>query len=123
MKKLIIFLFIILIISCGKNKSSDALTNPENLTGLWVEKTLRLDTMEFNSFLASSTQSIYFRSQQNFKGYHYQIKADSILLLSFGSSTGFVPYYFNFNNPKQFIISNFFQRPGLPATIQFQKIN
>ena len=119
MKKLAIFLFAALIIYCKKDKLKDI---PTALTGLWVEKTLRLDTMEFNSFLASSTQSIYFRSQQSFKGYHYQIKTDSILLLSFGSSSGFNSYYFNFNNSNNFTVSNFFQRSALPATVQFEKI-
>ena len=123
MKKLIISLFIILIISCEKNNSPDAFTVATSLTGVWVEKTLRLDTMEFNSLLASSHQSVYYKSQQNFKGYTYRLNTDSILLQSFDFSSGSVSCYFNFNNLKQFVISKFFQRSSLPATVQFQKIN
>jgi len=116
MRKMVVFLFAVLVISCKKESTEGS------FQGIWVEKTLRLDTLEFNPLVSSSFQSIYLRSQQSYIGYTYQVKTDSILLKSFGSSGGFNPYYFNFNNSKNFTISNFFQRPALPATIQFEKI-
>ena len=116
MRKMVIFLFAVLIISCRKENAEGS------FQGIWVEKTLRLDTLEFNPLISSSHQSVYLRSQQSYIGYSYQIKTDSILLKSFGSSGGFNSYYFNFNNSKIFTISNFFQSPALSAMIQFEKI-
>ena len=116
MRKMVFFLFAVLIISCRKENAEGS------FQGIWVEKTLRLDTLEFNPLISSSHQSVYLRSQQSHIGYHYQVKTDSILLKSFGSSGGFNPYYFNFNNSKKFTINNFFQRPALPVMIQFEKI-
>ena len=116
MRKLVFFLFAALIISCRKENTEGS------FEGIWVEKTLRLDTLEFNPLISSSHQSVYLRSQQSRIGYNYQVKTDSILLKSFVSSGGFNSYYFNFNSSKKFTINNFFQRPALPATIQFEKI-
>ena len=117
MGKLIVFLSLVLIISCGKDESYDP------IRGVWVEKTLRLDTILFNSVLSSSHQSVYVTSGQTFTGYNYQIKTDTILLKSFGGSSGFSAYYFRFSSVRQFAISNFFQNPSLPATIQFIRID
>ncbi len=116
MSKMVIFLFAVLIISCRKENAESS------FQGIWVEKTLRLDTLEFNPLISSSFQSIYLRSQQSHIGYNYQIKSDSIFLKTFGSSGGFNSYYFNIDNSKKITISNFYQRPALPATIQFEKI-
>ncbi|MBC7875492.1 MAG: hypothetical protein H7Y01_15935 [Ferruginibacter sp.] len=118
MRKLAIFLLTVLLISCKKDESEDF-----SHGDVWVEKTLRLDTIEFNSLLASSFNSMYFRSLQYMNGYNYQVKTDSILLRSFASSSlVFNPYYFNHNSSNQFTISNFFQRASLPAIVQFEKI-
>jgi hypothetical protein len=116
MRKIVVFLFAVLIISCRKESGEGS------FRGIWVEKTLRLDTLEFNPAVSSSLQSVYLSSPQTHIGYSYQIKTDSILLKSFASPGGFNSYYFNFNNSKKFTINNFFQRPALPATIQFEKI-
>jgi len=116
MQKLFILILIVLIVSCRKNASEFL------FKGIWVEKTLQLDTIEFNPSYSSSTQSIYLSSQQTHLGYNYQVKTDSILLKSFGSAGGFSPYYFFVNSSHQFTISNFYQRSSLPPTIQFEKI-
>ena len=116
MKKLLPFLLAALVIACKK----DAAVDPFH--GVWVEKTMRQDTVEFNPIYASSHQTLYFRAQSNPTAYFYQVKTDSILLKGFGSSGSFNPYYFNFNGTKEFTIGNFFMRPGLPAIVRFEKI-
>ncbi len=116
MKKLAIILITALIISCKKEQAEPS------LRGVWVEKTLRQDTLDIGNPLASDPQSIYLKSQQSFTGYFYRTKPDSILIQRFGSFGAFSAYHFNFDNSKQFTISNFFQRPALPAIIQFEKL-
>jgi hypothetical protein len=118
MRKLAILWLTILTISCKKDKSEDVLQGD-----VWVEKTLRLDTIEFNNPLSSSFNSMYFASAQYRNAYTYQVKTDSILLKSFTSSSMlFNAYYFSQNSSTQFTISNFFQRTSLPAIVQFEKI-
>ena len=117
MKKLAIFLFAVLLISCSKDESGIP------FKGIWVEKTQRLDTMEFGSLYMSCLECFYLRSQQLNTGYNFKIKTDTILLERFGSSGGLSAYYFKENNTNQFTISNFFQRPTLPAMVQFEKIH
>lgn len=116
MIKLVIFLSAVLAISCKKEKSEPS------LRGVWIEKTLRLDTLDIGNPLASDPQSIYLRSQQSFTCYFYRTKPDSILIQQFGSFGAFSSYYFNFDNSNQFTISNFFQRPALPAILQFERL-
>lgn len=116
MKILAVFLLGLLFFTCKKDAAENS------FSGIWVEKSMRQDTVEFNPIYASSTQSVYYRAQSSPTGYFYQVKTDSILLKGFGSSGPFNPYYFNFNGTKEFTISNFFMRPGLPAIVRFEKI-
>ena len=118
MKQLVVSILLSLVISCKKDADEDS------FKGVWVEKTMRLDTVEFNSILSSTHQSLYLRSQSPVisMGYNYQVKTDSLLLKSFPSPGPFVSYYFNFNSSKEFTISNFFMRPGLSSVVRFEKM-
>ena len=116
MRKLAIFLSAALVIACNKDKSESS------LHGAWVEKTMRLDTMDFsNSFLFSDYKTFYL---SYWGPYRYTLDGDTIRLNNMNSSySGLFPYSFKINSTVNFTIGKFYNRPGLPATLEFVKIN
>jgi len=120
MRKLTIFLSAVLVIACNKDKSASS------LHGTWVEKTMRLDTLDFgdNAFLFSDHKIFYLRSNPYWDMYRYNIDGDTIRLNSMNSSYGgLFPYSFKINSTVSFTIGKFYNRAGLPATLEFVKIN
>lgn len=135
MKLLWFLLVAILITACKKNK-----TNLSPLQGLWAEKSLRLDSIEFNnefSTPADNKFSLYLKSKpyidtsqnRNFPITHsgiysYYLEGEYIFLYSFySSSTLYNKYDFKLSDDKQrFIIKRFYSRNSLPAFIEFETI-
>jgi len=120
MRKFLLFIFPLFVITaCKKETTSD------NLQGLWIETTLRLDTIDFENlaFSTSDPPTFDFRSQPYRSLYNYSLRTDSILLRSFFSSySGFYSYYFRREDARRFMIANFYNRPGLPARIRFERL-
>jgi len=119
MRKLLLFLIPLFAISACKKETAS-----ENLVGLWIETTMRLDTIDFdNGRLYSSTPSFDFRSQPYRSLYNYSLQTDSIRLRSiFSSYSGFYSYFYRREESRRFTIDNFYNRPGLPARIRFERI-
>lgn len=137
--RLLYYLLIILLISaCSKSAGPRTI-----LEGVWVEKTYRLDTLDFdkgNAFGNASEQNhtVYFGSRSfvdttlnpiypvvNTSFYAYRLGSDSIYLRNFlSSSTGFQPRFFKMNSGEQsFQVSKFYIRTGLFSYIlEFQRI-
>ena len=131
MKLFTTILFIGLIASCSKD------TNPPSpVQGVWIEKTLRLDTLDFDK-LSSSTDyfTTYFGSKSfidtslnpiiNTTFFYYYLKTDSIYLRNFfSSSLSFQPYKFQISSDqKSLLITKFYTRTGLTLSIlEFDRI-
>jgi hypothetical protein len=128
MRKLLIFLFPVLIASCKKDSSAGT------LEGVWIEKNFRLDTLDFDNPITKSSFKLrsasYWDLAQNPTHpinhsaiYRYEIETDTIKLNSFYSSySGLFAYKFKFNSPTDFIIGKFYNRTSLPAIPEFEKI-
>ena len=127
-----------MIIICSCSKNSDSVSPYQ---GLWVEKTNRLDTFDFekgNSFGSiSSYPTVFFRSKpftdlslnpnfpiNNSAIYSYYVKSDSIFLRNFlSSSMNFPSFRFQFNNDQRsFQIGKFYTRTGLASVLEFERI-
>jgi len=123
MRRSLLCLSLILFFAACKKSG----TSPNALQGIWIEKTQRMDTINFDNLVFSTSTPPVFdlRSQPNGYNslYSYSFKTDSILLRSFNSSySGFYAYYFKQNNSAMFSISNFYHKPSLPALLQFERI-
>lgn len=122
-KLLVFFLFPILVASCKKEAES-------SLRGVWIEKSLRLDTLEFDNANFKLRSSAYWDLSQNPNFpinhsaiYRYQLDNDSIRLNSFYSSySGLFAYKFKLNSSTDLIIGKFYSRTSLPAILEFEKI-
>jgi hypothetical protein len=119
MRSLLVFIFSLIIISaCTKSHIGD------ELRGVWVESSQRLDTIYFERPLLPGDLTFDLRCQvQTYNSlYDYRLKPDSMLLRSFFSSyDGFYSYYFRRDNPTSFTIRNFYN-PSLSSMIRFERI-
>ncbi len=125
MKYLILILLFIFLYACSKD---DAPIPP---SGIWVEQSLRLDTLDFESNRNSlspnggySTLSFKSNPPSYWAISSYYLQSDSIFLRSFVSSFyGFASYKFQMAaNQQTFEVSRFYNRNSLPATLTFEKI-
>src|SRR5215471_18608685 len=115
MKGILFFsMFLLIVASCRKVKTT------RDIDGVWVEKTLRLDTIDFN--LTFFDSSFMLRPQPYGGIFDYRLQpGNSIGLRNIISAySGFSSYYFKQDNSSEFSIGKFYNRPGLPATLQFQ---
>ncbi len=132
MKKLFqLIVCLITLMACKKTKTTEP-----NLEGLWVEKSLRLDTLNFgynnlfgpamNLLSAPYADTVLNPNfPVNHSGlYSYLIVGDSIKIRNFASSSSFLPTYkFAFiAGGNAFTVGKFYNRRALPAVIEFQKI-
>lgn len=140
MKSLLIYLaFILLLGSCKKQAGSDS-----RLSGIWVETTLGLDTLDFNynnlidysgnyegiiSFRTNTyTDSVlnpnYPVNHSTLYEYYFENNINIIRLRDFlSSSTHFLPYSFSVSPDNNLItVSKFYLRRQLPATLTFRKV-
>lgn len=125
MKPVISLILLSLLLSCSKN--STTILPP---SGIWIEQSLRLDTLDFESangtFTSSGYSTLLFKSNPpsfwSISSYYF--KTDSIFLRSFlSSSTLFASYKFQMaTNQQTFNVSRFYNRNSLPATLTFEKI-
>ncbi len=127
------FLYLTLASSCKK----DTPNNP--LNGIWVEKTLRLDTIDFtiNNLIDATEQSFEFKSKPfidssistihpiyNSTIYNYKLEPNAIALLPLTSSS-MIYKTVDFNmaaNKETFTIGKFYIRTALPNIIEFVKL-
>jgi hypothetical protein len=132
MKKLFpLIVCLITLMACKKTKTTEPI-----LEGLWVEKSLRLDTLNF-SYNNLFGPAMYLRSAPytdtvlnpmypvNHSGiYSYLLSGDSLKLRNFASSSSLLPTYkFSFvAGGNAFTVGKFYNRRELPAVIEFQKI-
>jgi hypothetical protein len=135
MKLFWFFLFAISIMACKKNA-----THVPPLQGLWIEKSLRLDSMDFSNTFPSTDENKfsfdlksrpYIDVSQNpnypinhSAGYRYYLEGQYIFLNSFySSSTYYSKYDFQLSDDKRsFTIKRFYSRNSLPAFIEFERI-
>ena len=122
MKFLNLFVIVALICSCNRNATAPATTVS---TGVWVETSLRLDTLDFDSWTSlissSSIPNIHFRSQpfndpalasytinlSNILSYHYKSSDTLSLRYYTSSSLMFNDNYFERINNNTFKIKDF----------------
>ncbi len=134
MKYYLFFLIGIIFWSCKKKKVINGYPN-----GIYVEETLRLDTMDFtiNTFIDAT--SLWFNFKQpinltlppyptlgNNNGlYEFQIKNNNTIDLRsmLSSNSNFQNYYFNWQNNNSFFeMDKFYIRPNLPNKLKFIKL-
>lgn len=131
-----LFSIVFLLYACAKETAA-----PSKLSGIWVEQSLRFDTLDFDNKVFLSTNSdtigtVQFRCKpftdvainpnfpiNNSTFYNYYLKADSLFLRNFLSSySGFYRYSFTMNSEQSFSVARFYNRNMLPATITFKRI-
>lgn len=132
MKLITCLLLLMLIGSCTRNVNSIS-----QIQGLWVEKTLRLDTLDFDAhqFSSNNYSSVLFNSQPFMDtsvssslihlsaAYLYYYKTDSICMYNMISSAFlFRSYSFVREGTETFKVTRFYQRNALPSTIEFERI-
>jgi hypothetical protein len=129
----------IMVLICSCSKDSEPVFS---FQGVWVEKTLRLDTFDFEKgkIMTSSgpNTTFYFCTKPftdpslnpnypitNSGFYGYYVNGDSIFLRShFSSSLTYKSYLFQLNSSNQsFQIGKFYTRTGLTSSmLDFEKI-
>lgn len=138
--RLLYFIFSLLLVASCLKKSTPI---PTTLSGVWVETTLRLDTLDFEVNTLIDNSSGYAVANFNTNSYsdtilnpNYPVNHSSIynyylnatnskifmrsMLSSFG---GFSQYNLNMQgNQQRFSIDKFYTRRALPATIEFLRI-
>jgi hypothetical protein len=138
MRLLFLILAVCFFISCQKQK-----TKAMAFEGVWVEKTLRLDTLDFEY-----GNLIDWSGQGNVLSFKTNIYTDTVINPSFpvshsalyqyfftnnktkislrnfySSSTGYGEYTFTLSaDLKKFTIDKFYNRRALPAVIEFLRI-
>jgi hypothetical protein len=136
-----VFLFLVAglcLIACKKDNDIDT---SKRLSGVWVETTLRFDTMDFSYMdLIDRTGDgllVVFRSKpytdvtinpdypvNHSSWYDYYFKDDKIFMRStLSSSSLFGDYDFMMqSDQKAFTIKRFYGRKALPETIRFERL-
>jgi len=124
-------------VGCTKNTTKSSM-----LAGIWVEQSLRLDTLDFDKTPNFTTNSdsigtVQFRCKpftditinpsfpvNNSTFYNYYVKDDSLFLRNFLSSySGFYGFKYTMSNSEEsFSVARFYNRNTLPATITFTRI-
>ncbi len=114
------------LIACKKESASD------NMKGNWVERSQRLDTIEFVSFPDTKERLLNLKSVKGTNGlpkyaggyYSMKIEQDSVILQwSVSSSISNKYYYFKFNNDKaSFLIGNFYKHDIGDSILRFEKL-
>lgn len=139
MRSYITFLFTILVfVACKKQKDNDTA-----FAGVWVETSLRLDTLDFDFgnridwggqyAVADFSTNIYIDTvlNRNFPvshstvySYYFTNGMRNIQMRSMlSSSTYFGEFKFSFSSDKRrFTIDKFYNRRALPAVIEFERI-
>jgi hypothetical protein len=136
MKNFYAVLLVSLLVGCSKHTNNPV---SQKLQGIWVEKTLRLDTIDFNtpkSIFGDST--VFFNSKGYWDYsvsttypvitsaiYDYYISKDSIYLHNYLSSCWkcYAKYWFKINNNQtNFQIGKFYRRSSLSDILEFEKI-
>lgn len=125
MKPVISLIILSLLLSCSKNS---IIIEPQS--GIWIEQSLRLDTLDFdfgNTFgTVDNNKTVFLRTNPGFNSniYSYYFKSDTLFIRSFLSSSSlFESYKFQMAvNHKAFEVAKFYNRNGLPATLTFEKI-
>jgi|GEM_PF-5863897 hypothetical protein len=133
MKKLISLFFLVSVTACTRD--SVQLLNPQSISGVWIESSLRLDTLDFDSFPKDSNaqhEHVLLRSKPFTDAslnptypvnpsaiYNYYFKADSVYLYNLYSSLyKFNPYKIQVSSDVRFFdIEKFYTRTGLNKTV------
>ncbi|NML22686.1 hypothetical protein HHL16_17515 [Pseudoflavitalea sp. G-6-1-2] len=143
----VLLLVVLALAACQKN-GPDSLERTFSADGpylgVWIEKSQRKDTLNFDTPKAlldrvpwrpPSNAGTFILSSQSYKDYdgserspsgiysYYRTK-DSIYLYSFyNAATKYTAYEFRLSNDhKSLAIDHFFERPGIPEMIEFERI-
>jgi hypothetical protein len=126
----------LIIISCSKD-NKDTPEPSSEVSGKWIEKTQRLDTIDFEPgypgtmgnnkvlylqakpFMDPSVSTVYPRIYSSMYGYYFE--QNYIYLRSFfSSSLAYNKYSFRWTTGrKSFIVKKFYDRKSLPSEIEF----
>jgi hypothetical protein len=133
------FVFTSLLFACNKDKKQ----NLASINGIWVEKSFRLDTLDFeiNSLVdnASGYAVIDFKTNtyvdtvlnpvfpvNHNSTYNYYLSKDESMIFmqsSFSSNSGFETYTFSMQlNQQSITMQKFYNRRALPAVIELVRI-
>jgi hypothetical protein len=139
MRPLLLLCFLALCCACKKD--AVPFTSVFGLKGMWVEKSLRLDTVDLKNIPSGTdfngrpylrlgsaayndpTASLFYR-QHHSNFFSYYLEEDAINLLSgFSSSLIYTKFEFAWGpDRKSFTIKRFYNRKELPDTIVFERI-
>ncbi len=134
-------IFLLMMVAVGLFSCSKENTSDKRLSGLWVEATLRLDTLDFSSMDVMDRSSqhllVVFRSRpyqdisinpdypvNHSSWYDYYFEADKIFMRSMYSSSSFFGSYEFLMLPgdSAFTVKRFYGRNSLPGTIRFDRL-
>jgi hypothetical protein len=130
-----LFLVLLIITVCSCSKSS----NSPNLAGKWIEKSQRLDTIDFDPPFAGAydnKQSFLLKSRPYMditlnpaypinpsSIFSYYTKADSMYIYNnIMSAMIYKPYSFQSTGTNSFTIGKFYLRNSLPAQLEFERL-
>lgn len=146
MKSLLLFTLLALAIACKKDgKEANFFADSKSSRGIWVEKSLRLDTLDFDSgpkleAIYANSSSVVFKSKAYidtavnpdylinhsaiYSYYFADTSVNTIYMRSMLSSSSFyTKYSFVVSaDRKSFTIQRFYGRNTLPGLIEFERV-
>jgi hypothetical protein len=136
-----IFIILVLIVGCLISCKKDDKETSKRLSGIWVETSLRVDTLDFNYMdlidKSSDNLLVVFKSRpytdvsinpdypvNHSSWFDYYFKQNKIFMRSMLSSSSFFEEYDFLMEPNQqmFSIKRFYGRKSLPETIRFERL-
>jgi hypothetical protein len=136
-----VFIILILIVGCLISCKKDDKKTSKRLSGIWVETSLRVDTLDFNYMdlidKSSDNSLVVFKSRpytdvsinpdypvNHSSWFDYYFKQNKIFMRSMLSSSSFFGEYDFLMEPNQqmFSIKRFYGRKSLPETIRFERL-
>lgn len=132
MKNACLVLCLVAVASCSKKNE-----NTEVLSGVWVESSLRHDTIRFDAENWSDNERIFdFRSKPFVESvgssdtvrlsnmYRFKLTTDSVsMIYLYSSSMLYHNFAFTMKTPTQFTIGRFYNRKSLPVQLEFVRID
>lgn len=135
------FIILVLMVGCLISCKKDYNKTSKRLSGVWVEASLRVDTLDFNYMdlidRGGDNPSVAFKSRpstdvsinpdypvNHSSWYDYYFKDNKIFMRStYSSSSFFGEYDFLMEtNQQEFSIKRFYGRKSLPETIRFERL-
>lgn len=146
MKPLLLFTLLALVIACKKDgKEVNYFADTKSSRGVWVEKSLRLDTLDFDSgpkletnyansssvmfkskaYIDTTVNPDYLVNHSALYSYYFADTSVNVIYMRSMLSPSSVYNRYTFvvsNDRKSFTIQRFYGRNALPGLIQFVRI-